>query len=303
MGSQRQSRGWSRVVIAAVISVGVVPLAVTGVVNSSPAGADSTSPAFYLDLGGSASVGVQPTLVDPRGQLTADGYANDLVTYEAARGVPLALTQLGCPGETTTTMLLGGDSCYAAGETQLDEAMSFLLAHNSQTGVVTIDLGFNDLRLCLGHQTVAPSCANRQLNQIEQQLPTMIEVLKSAAGPNVTFVGLGHYDPFLADSLQGSLGKFISANINHAVGRLNAALQGVYARAGVSMAMVGDAFGSRDVGLVNVAGLGMLRVNVANACALTWMCQPAPMGPNIHPNDAGYAAIAGAIETVLKAPW
>lgn len=303
MRSKRLSRGWSRVVIAAVISVGAAPLAVLGVGNSSSAGADPTSPAFYLDLGGSGSVGVQPTLVDPRGETTTEGYANDLLTYEATRGVPLALTQLGCPGETTTTMLLGGDHCYAAGVTQLKEAMSFLLAHNGQAGVVTIDLGFNNLRLCLKRQTVDPPCVNRELNLIEQQLPTMIEVLKSAAGPDVTFVGLGHYDPFLADSLQGRLGKFISANSNHEVGRLNATLQGVYAKAGVSMAMVGNAFESRDVGLVNVAGFGMLPENVANACALTWMCQPAPLGPNIHPNDAGYAAIAGAIEGVLQAPW
>ena len=248
-------------------------------------------------------MGVQPTLVDPRGQATATGYANDLVTYEATRGVSLALTQLGCPGETTTTMLLGGDHCYAAGETQLHEAMSFLLAHNTQAGVVTIDLGFNNLRLCLEQQTVDPSCVNHELSQIEQQLPMMIEVLKSAAGPDVSFVGLGHYNPFLADSLQGRVGKLISANSNHEVGRLNATLQGVYARASVSVAMVGGAFKSRDVGLVQVAGVGIVPENVANACALTWMCQPAPMGPNIHPNDAGYVAIATAIEGVLKAPW
>lgn len=303
MRMKRLSKGWSRVVIAAVISLGAAPFAVISVVNSSPAGADSTSPAFYLDLGGSASVGVQPTLVDPRGQTTTTGYANDLATYEATRGVSLTLTQMGCPGETTATMLLGGDHCYAAGETQLRDAMSFLLAHNTQPGVVTIDLGFNNLRLCLEHQTFDPMCVNHELSQVEQQLPMMIEVLKSAAGPDVSFVGLGHYDPLLADSLQGKVGKLISTSSNHEVGRLNATLQGVYARAGVAMAMVGTAFESRDVALVNVAGVGVVPENVANACALTWMCQPAPMGPNIHPNDAGYAAIATAIEGVLIAPW
>jgi lysophospholipase L1-like esterase len=290
-------------VTAAVISLSAAPFAVIGVVNSSPAGADSTLPTFYLDLGGSASVGVQPTLINPRGQWTATGYANDLVAYEGTRGVTLALTQLGCPGETTATMLLGGDHCYAAGETQLHEAMAFLLAHNTQAGVVTIDLGFNNLRLCLEHQTVDSLCVTHELSQIHQQLPMMIEVLKSAAGPDVSFVGLGHYNPFLADSLQGRVGKLISATSNYVVGQLNATLQGVYARTGVSMAMVGGAFESRDVALVNMVGVGMVPENVANACALTWMCQPAPMGPNIHPNDAGYTAIATAIEGVLKAPW
>jgi hypothetical protein len=281
----------------------IAPLAFFGVVNTSAAGADSTSPVFYLDLGGSASIGVQPTLVDPRGQASVDGYANELVTFEATRGVALQLTQLGCPGETTLTMVSGGDHCYVTGETQLGDAMSFLLTHDSQAGIVTIDLGFNDLRPCLEHQTLEQLCVNHQLLQVQQLMPTIIEGLKSAAGPNVSFVGLGHYDPFLADSLLGSAGKLISANSSREVGRLNATLQSAYAIAGIPMAMVGNAFESRDVGLVNVAGVGRVPENVANACALTWMCQPAPLGPNIHPNDTGYAAIATAIEGVLKAPW
>ena len=303
MRSKRRSSGWSRVLTATIISMGVAPLTFLGVVNSSAAGADSTSPTFYLDLGGSASIGVQPTLVAPRGQASVDGYANELVSFEAARGVVLQLTQLGCPGETTVTMVSGGDHCYVSGETQLGEAMSFLLTHYNQAGMVTIDLGFNDLRPCLEHQTLDQSCVNHQLIQVQQQMPTIIEGLKSAAGPNVSFVGLGHYDPFLADSLLGSAGRLISANSNHEVGQLNATIQSAYTSAGIPMAMVGHAFESRDVGLVNVAGVGRVPENVANTCALTWMCQPAPLGPNIHPNDAGYAAIATAIEGVLKASW
>lgn len=77
----------------------------------------------------------------------------------------------------------------------------------------------------------------------------------------------------------------------------------MYASIGIPMAMVGTAFESRDVAMVNVAGVGRVPENVANACSLTWMCQPAPLGPNIHPNDAGYTAIALAIGGVLKAPW
>jgi len=66
----------------------------------------------------------------------------------------MQLTQLGCAGETTATMVSGGDHCYLAPDTQLSEAMSFLLTHYSQPGMVTIDLGFNDLRDCLEHQTL-----------------------------------------------------------------------------------------------------------------------------------------------------
>ncbi len=35
--------------------------------------------------------------------------------------------------------------------------------------------------------------------------------------------------------------------------------------------------------------------DVARTCALTWMCDPPPLGHNPHPDDAGYRAIAGAI--------
>jgi hypothetical protein len=303
MRGKRHTSGCSNVLKATIIFLSVAPLAFFGIVNSSAAGADSASPAFYLDLGGSASIGVQPMLVDPRGLASVDGYANELVSFEAARGVALQLTQLGCPGETTASMVSGDDHCYVAGETQLGEAISFLMTHASQPGLVTIDLGFNDLRPCLEHQTLDQSCFKHQLTKVQQQMPTIIEVLKSAAGPNVSFVGLGHYDPFLADSLLGSAGKLISANSSREVGRLNATLQSAYAIAGIPMAMVGNAFESRDVGLVNVVGLGRVPENVANTCALTWMCQPAPLGPNIHPNDAGYAAIAAAIEGLLIAPW
>jgi len=303
MRGERRTSGRANVLKATIISLSVALLALFGVVNSSAAGADSTPPTFYLDLGGSASIGVQPTLVAPGGQASVDGYANELVSFEAARGVALQLTQLGCPGETTASMVSGGDHCYVSGETQLGEAMSFLMTHSDQAGLVTIDLGFNDLRPCLGHQTFDQPCVNHQLSQVQQEMPTIIEGLKSVAGPNVSFVGLGHYDPFLADSLLGSAGKLISANSNHEVGRLNATLQSAYSIAGIPLAMVGNAFESRDVGLVNVVGVGRVPENVANTCALTWMCQPAPLGPNIHPNDAGYVAIATAIEGSLPALW
>jgi hypothetical protein len=35
-------------------------------------------------------------------------------------------------------------------------------------------------------------------------------------------------------------------------------------------------------------------------CEMSWMCTPPPMGPNIHPNRAGYAAYASAFLRVLK---
>ena len=46
-------------------------------------------------------------------------------------------------------------------------------------------------------------------------------------------------------------------------------------------------------------GLGTVPTNVARVCALTWMCAAPPLGPNLHPNDAGYRVIAGALADAL----
>ena len=35
-------------------------------------------------------------------------------------------------------------------------------------------------------------------------------------------------------------------------------------------------------------------------CEMTWMCAPAPQGPNIHRNRAGYMAYASANVSVLR---
>jgi hypothetical protein len=35
-------------------------------------------------------------------------------------------------------------------------------------------------------------------------------------------------------------------------------------------------------------------------CEMTWMCAPAPQGPNIQTNHAGYAAYASADLFMLK---
>src|ERR1019366_8127172 len=89
----------------AVLALGVVAmaLALAGVAGSSPAGA--ATPTFFLVLGASDSLGVQPSLLTPHGQPTDHGYANDVVASEALHGISLALTQYGCPGETTNTMI------------------------------------------------------------------------------------------------------------------------------------------------------------------------------------------------------
>jgi hypothetical protein len=62
------------------------------------------------------------------------------------------------------------------------------------------------------------------------------------------------------------------------------------------VADVEGAFLTRDVGDADADGVPD---GVEQICAWTWRCTPPPHGPDIHPNDAGYAAIAQAFVHAL----
>jgi lysophospholipase L1-like esterase len=301
--SLRSTRSGAAKVVATLIIIFSAPLAILGLAGVSRAGAVHAPTYFYLDLGASASVGFQPTPADPRGEPTSHGYSNDIVKYEAARGIKLPLTELGCPGETTTTMLYGGGTCYGPGDSQLHEATNFLYSHFNDIGIVTLDLGFNDLRPCIVSEAVDETCVQDQLSAIQVELPTILKQLKGAAGPRVTFIALDHYDPYLAyEAIDPSAATFTS-EAGDVVDRLNIMLDQIYLSAGVPVAQVDTAFQSQDHTRTRLKGVGEVPENVSSVCELTWMCQPAPYGPNFHPNDAGYALIARTIESVLPFPF
>ncbi|HEV7958455.1 MAG TPA: SGNH/GDSL hydrolase family protein, partial [Acidimicrobiales bacterium] len=270
---------------------------------SGEASANPPPSSFYLAVGASESLGFQPTPDTPHGVPTDEGYANDLVSYEAARGITLDLTQVGCPGETTTTMLSGNDHCYGGVDTQLATAMNFLSEHQGEQGIVTIDLGFNDVRHCMRHQIVDEACVKQQLDDVRSDVPLIVQSLKSVAGPDVTFVGLGHYDPYLAYELEGGDASVFARESEHVMNRLNGVLRYAYSSDNVPMADVDEFFDGRDRTPVELSGVGMVPNDVAHICQLTWMCATAPYGPDFHPDDAGYATIAAAIEAVLPSPW
>jgi hypothetical protein len=64
----------------------------------------------------------------------------------------------------------------------------------------------------------------------------------------------------------------------------------------VKVAPVGQAF-STSKPLTDTTLLDGVQVPgaVAAICQLTWMCAPAPQGPNIHADPAGYSRIAQAL--------
>ena len=249
---------------------------------------------YYVSLGDSLAAGVQP-IGDPDDLFrTREGYPEQLLATARADLPKLSLVKLGCPGETTTTMIDGGICSYAHGS-QLDEAVAFLRAHRALVAFVTIDIGANDF------PCQAAECIPAGASAIQANLPHILTKLREAAGPATPIVGMTLYNPFLAAWLLGPEGQaFAELSATHLIGPVNGLLRAIYGAAGAPVADIETAFSSNDfTTIVELPGAGPVPLNVARICMWTWVCAPAPYGPDNHANADGYAAIAGAFAIAL----
>jgi lysophospholipase L1-like esterase len=250
-------------------------------VPGAPASGKAT---YYVSLGDSLAQGFQPI----GGPWSPDsppgynhGYADELFKLVRERYDQLREVKLGCGGETTVSMRVGG-FCRYEHATQLAEAVAFLTEHAGDVAFVTIDIGANDLLAGGGVPAIAAS------------LPVILQTLRAAAGPNVPIVGMNYYDPFVAPvwfSTQ-SLAA-LQTEVASIVG-FNNFLEAIYAAFAMPVADVESEFSLTDL-TIQPSGLPL---NVERACAWTWMCA---LG-DIHANTAGYQGIAQAFEEVLPAP-
>jgi lysophospholipase L1-like esterase len=206
---------------------------------------------------------------------------------------------LGCPGATTVTTLEGGGKCPYAEGSQLQAAEAFLRTHPT-TVLVTVDLGFNDLLSCLRHEVVNTPCVDESLATVHSQLTQILAGIKAAAPSGALIVGVGHYDPYLGDYLRGGGGEAFAVASLNVMESLDATLRADYAAAGVPIADVSSAFDLGDHRDERWSGLPTVPTDVARTCALTWMCNRPPLGHNVHPDDAGYRAIASALAAAVS---
>lgn len=258
---------------------------------------------YYVSLGDSLSVGVQPnrqgTSLD-----TDQGYSDDLYAelrvLDALRGIDLRLVKLGCSGETSHTMIDGGVCTYQGSNSQLGAATAFLAAHPGQVALVTLDIGSNDVDHCVGPSGIDTTCVQQGFGQLATDLPTITAALRHADPSSVTrWVGLNYYDPYLASWLSGAQGQATAAESTTLQAALNQIPQAVYPQAGFEVVDIAAAFRSTATTLVPLPGFGRVPLNVASICTLTWMCAPAPQGPNIHPRPVGYVVMSLAIAARL----
>jgi lysophospholipase L1-like esterase len=277
--------------LAIALSLAIAqPVAAVG-----PGSSGDHAPVYYLSLGDSLAAGQQP-IGDPADMYrTNEGYADQLYAIAKSWYPNLQLVKLGCPGETTGTMIDGGICAYDHGS-QLDQAVAFLHAHQQFVAFVTIDLGVNDFPCQTGVECLPPGVVTIQAN-----LPSILAALREAAGPSTPIVGATIYDPFLGAWLTGPEGQaFAQLSVFQAIVPLNQLLTGIYGAAGMPVADVEGAFSTTDfTTMVPFPPLGAVPLNVVRICQWTWICAPAPLGPDNHATTAGYGAIAQAFALVL----
>ncbi len=276
-------------------------LAAMGMASAGPAVAASADPpgspaaaSYYLSLGDSLAQGVQPNAAGTDVE-TNRGYPNQL--YAALRpGDPgLQLVKLGCPGETTGTMINGGICSYPQGS-QVAAAVHFLQDHPGQVSLITIDIGANDLNSCvvLTSLSALEDCVEATLPTVVANLTEIMTDLRAADGSNVRIIGMTYYVPELAEWLSGPPygPAFAEASEELAV-TFNGLLSNVYQEFGARIADVFSAFQSADfTDQVTLPDIGTVPRNVALICEWTWECAPPPRGPDEHANTIGYGIIA-----------
>lgn len=228
----------------------------------------------YLALGDSLAYGYQPCLLtSPPTCSTADGYVPDLFKSLQSEGVKDYLN-LGCPGETSSSLINGGICPYSPFSSQLAAAVAYLQANAGKVSPVTLDIGANDM---LNQNNFNPiTCAVNKsgfwtsLKTLDANLTgTILPELKGALTVKGRVTGeivmMNYYDP-LQNICPNSVpySQIINRHLANDV----------------------QGFGS----IVNVfRAFGGPKSPNPNICTLTWMCSAYH---DIHANNKGYSVIA-----------
>jgi lysophospholipase L1-like esterase len=293
----------------------LVLLLILGLAAVPGGAAGATGPRYYISLGDSVAAGWQPDPLTGAASITNQGYADQL--YRRLRdAVPgLQHQKMGCPGETTYTMINGG--CPAAaflgyGSTpatgQLGQALAFLAAHPGETAFITINIGVNDV-LSSCPLTMPPddlpACVGTALGQMGANLGQIVEALRTATAGQVPIVGMNYYNPFLAVWLEGiapdgAAGPALAEATTNLASALNGVLAMVYGNPAlqVPVADVFTAFRTTRWQMV-----GGQPFNVFRVCQYTWMCYGDPPFMDIHPNRRGHGVIASTFQEVLHSQY
>ena len=282
----------------------LVLLLILGLVAIPGASAGTVAPQYYLSLGDSVAAGWQPDPLTGQPGLTNQGYTDQLFRRLRDAVPGLQHEKMGCPGETTTTMIAGGNPaaalCSIEYGSQLNDALAFLAAHPGQVAFITIDIGVNDVLSCLANADPAGCAATRIQTVVVPNLAMIVGTLRAATANAVPIVGMNYYNPYLATWLEGippdgPAGPALAEQTTLLAAGLNGALAQVYAAFQVPVADVFTAYRTMRWQMVDGQPFNVFRV-----CQYTWMCYGPPVNPDIHPNRRGHGVIASVFQEILE---
>jgi hypothetical protein len=197
----------------------VLIILLTGFAVPFPAQAQgSNPPQYYVSVGTSLAAGIQADKKTGAPILTDDAYTDQIHQRIKGQIQNLQHVKLGCPAETSQSMIDGvGSYCYSQGPSQLEMAETFLLAHPGEIAFITIDIGANDVLSCLSVSDIN-ACVAGILGQLQVNLGEIVLRLQSAA-PGVPIIGVNYYNPYLSAWLQGSEGEAFAYTSNNLAAR------------------------------------------------------------------------------------
>ena len=236
---------------------------------------------LYVALGDSLAAGYQPG----GAELRDTAYPALAAARLEAAGSDLTLENLGCSGETTTSLIKGGKCDFAAGS-QLEQAEK-LLKDSPDVALVTIDIGGNDLLRCVrGGAKVDTACVTEGVATVRKNLPTILTRLHEAAGRDVPVLVLGYYNPWLAAKALDQPVQGVDAAAK-AYTALSTTIEKAAKSTGTTFVGLDAAFKTDDTTPTTVNGRSV-PANAAAICTLTNICTAA----DIHLTDEGAATVA-----------
>jgi len=242
---------------------------------------------LYLSLGDSLAWSFTK-LADGAGAKSANGYTELLAGKRKVRN-------LACPGEDTRTFIEGGHCGWVPeGNSQLDRAVRYLENKRGRVAFVTLSIGGNNFTPCArgGASSVDLDCVAKGMADLEADLPRIYRRLRKAAGRRVRIATATQYNPYLAFYLQGTDYHQLAGLTTVLARQVNKIIREA-AKSRKARLRVADAFAAFEAG-------APVPEAVETLCAHSFMCDPAPVGPDIHPTDSGYAAIAEAFRRALR---
>ena len=249
--------------------------------DPSPSTSGTGAGGLYVALGDSLAAGYQPG----GAELRDTAYPALTATRLSAAGDELTLQNLGCSGETTTSLVKGGKCDFAAGS-QLEQAEK-LLKGSDDVALVTIDIGGNDLLRCVrGGAQIDTSCVKAGVGTVEKNLPAILDRLRAAAGPDVPVLVVGYYNPWLAAKALDQPVKGVDAAAK-AYTALSDAIEAAAKASDTTFVSLDDAFSTNDTSPTTINGRTVPE-NAAKICTLTNICTAA----DIHLTDEGAATVA-----------